>query len=116
MTPLVVVFFFSFASLACRARANGVLGSSLAEAEAAEGLVGVLGLVGVGVAEVALCDSGALPVGVLGFLSTFTRAALASLSLEVEVGLGVSFILSPAAGALLGVVVAAVLAGVFCSG
>ena len=70
----------------------------MAEAEAAEGLVGVLVLV---CDAVTLCESGVLAApDVWGLLTVgevaFTRAALASLSLLVEVGLGVSFIFSPA--------------------
>ena len=75
-----------------------MLGNSLAEAEAAEGLVGVLVLV---CDAVTLCESGVLAAaGVEGLevvgVAAFTRAALASLSLLVEVGLGVSFIFSAA--------------------
>ena len=56
------VFCLSWAaSLACRARAKGVLGSSLAEAEAEDGLVGVL--VRCEEVEVTLCDSGVLAEG-----------------------------------------------------
>lgn len=113
MIPLLAVFFFSLASLACLARAKGVFGNSLAEAEAEEGLAGVF--VFVGVVEVTLCESGVLAVGVVGFLSTFTLAALASLSLLVEVGLGVSLVLRPAAGPLAGAAVG-VLPAAFTSG
>ena len=49
------------ASLACLARAKGVFGSSLAEAEAEDGLVGVLVLLCEEELEVVtLCDSGVL--------------------------------------------------------
>ena len=54
------VFCFSLAaSRACLARAKGVLGNSLAEAEAAEGLVGVLVLL-CDEDAVTLCESGVL--------------------------------------------------------
>merc|ERR1719499_213881 len=79
--------------------AKGVLANSFEEAEAADGLVGVL-LGGVLVVGVDLDDKGVLAVGVCGLddgvvalISALTLAALASLSLLVLVGLGVNFIL-----------------------
>lgn len=73
--------------------------SSFDEAEAAPGFVGVF-LGGAFVVGVDLADIGVLAVGVWGldvgvdaFSSALTLAALASLSLLVLVGLGVSFIL-----------------------
>ena len=73
--------------------------SSLEEAEAAPGLVGVFlgGAVDVGVdlEEIGVLAVGVwgLDVGVEALSSALTLAALASLSLLVLVGLGVSFIL-----------------------
>ena len=73
--------------------------SSLEEAEAAPGLVGVflggtvdvgVDLEEIGVLAVGVCG---LDVGVVALSSALTLAALASLSLLVLVGLGVSFIL-----------------------
>lgn len=117
MSPSLAVVFFSLAaSLACRALAKGVFGNSLDEAEAEEGFVGVFVFVGVGVEAVTLCESGVLAVGVVGFFSTFTLAALASLSRLVEVGLGVSFILRLVVGPLAGAAVVVVLAGALTSG
>ena len=83
--------------------ANGVLASSLDEAEAEVGLVGVL-FVGVFVVGVVLEARGVLAAGVWGLeagvvaRSALTLAALASLSLLVLVVRGVIFILVTPAG------------------
>lgn len=95
-----VFFSADFAlNLACLL-ANGVFANSFDEADADDGLAGVL-LGGVLVVGVVLEEIGVLAVGVWGFdkgvvafCSAFTLAALAALSLLVLVSLGVIFILN----------------------
>ena len=97
-----------------------MLASSLDEADAEDGFVGVL-LGGVLAGGAALAESGvragvvALEAGLVTFSSALARAALASRSLLVLVGRGVIFILTAPSRGASGLVSSLAAAG-FCSG